>query len=148
MTEGDPVEGVVAKITGNKFEIPLEAIETAYRIKYKTKITEYSEAGYTNEAILKENGVKEAESIVTIGKIEQGSILEKRAIEPKKNDTKITWEIDVNQAEEDLKNVVVDDIPVTEGLTIDKSSIKIYKLEKNGSDWVQGEEDITEEFDV
>src|SRR5699024_8447757 len=109
--------------------------DKAYRIKYKTDITEFKRE-FTNNAVLKDNGKDKAKDKYTITGLERGSLIEKDGWINDQNKDQIIWQIDVNKSESSLKNVkVLDEIP--EGLII--NSIKVWELNKAGNDWDYGD---------
>lgn len=139
ITEGEKTETLNPEETDEGFKVEIGETNKAYRVKYRTKIVDYPADGYTNKAILKD-GETEKEAEFKIDKIERGSMIEKSGWADKnKNPEKITWQIDVNKAEQNLKNASIeDDIP--EGLTLKDGTIRVWKLVKNGSEWGYGEE--------
>lgn len=103
-------------------------IKTAYRLVYDTSIdaskidTSKTTFNYSNEASF--NWVKDTATVtVTRGPLIVKNSLLDRAF----NARRISWSISVNQAQYPLTNAKVEDT-VPSGLTIDKSSLKVYKM--------------------
>lgn len=126
------------------FTLNLGEIKEAYRITYRTNITEYGKNGYSNKAILK-NGTSElGTDSKTIPTLIKGSLIEKSGIAKKYdgiNSNKIEWTIDINKAEMNLTNAQVNDPQITAiNQTIKNSTIKVWMLNKSGGTWSKGTE--------
>src|SRR5699024_8692214 len=135
LTEGNKIDNIGITKTGSGFKVDLGETDKAYRIKYKTDITEFKRE-FTNNAVLKDNGKDKAKDKYTITGLERGSLIEKNGWINNQNKDQIIWQVDVNKSESSLKNVTVkDDIPA--GLTVE--SIKVWKLNKLGNNWGYGE---------
>jgi uncharacterized surface anchored protein len=123
------------------FKVDFDGINSAYRIKYRTKIDTFGVV-YSNVASIKDG---EAGSPITVtkglGPYTNTPIIEKKAGEPQ-NDSKgntrtIKWTLDVNKQEKDIGNAILED-QVDSKQSIIENSIKIYKLSKSGSSWTRG----------
>ena len=142
-----------ASITSNAggFTLTLGEIDSAYRIKYRTDIKDYTKTSYTNHAQLWDGATKKGEVKVTLPKFVMSAMLEKKngvaIADTYGNTEKIRWTIDVNKAELDIPNAVIADTPDANE-TIDRSTIKVYQLNKSGSSWNQGTEvtDVIKSF--
>lgn len=130
------IEGVVTS-TGLKVEFG--EIDTAYRIKYTTTINDYSKSPFVNNAVLTDESIKKAETSASVSVV-VGSSIEKsgRADKSGNDSTKITWTIDINKSESKIIGAVVKDVISDPRLTINNNSIKVYYLNKSGSNWTQG----------
>lgn len=109
-----------------KFPINFGDINSAYSIRYTTKITDDSKLSFTNEATIKSNdGPHTVNSTV---EITRGNYIEKKDGRAKNlNATEIDWVINVNESEDTINNAkIIDQLPA--GLTIKSDSIKIYEL--------------------
>ncbi len=130
--------------TATSFSISFGETYRAYRIKYRTDITDYSLDGYNNQVVLKDGDEVKDSAGFTIDKIEVGSLIDKIGV-PNNGGTdsdKITWTIDVNKAQQALSNVVITDSlgsAGSAGLNIDNGSIKVYKLNQSGGNWNRGD---------
>lgn len=146
--DGEIKKEAPSNITANEFPIELGQINSAYRIKYRTNILDYSKAEYKNIAILKDGDIEKDGAEWDIGKLEMGSSIDKKGSANNNgyNSTRIIWTIDINKSELNLKNVSVEDTELSPELTIDKDSIEIYELDKQGNNWIQGR-NATEDFD-
>ncbi len=140
--------------TSDGFEVILGDTNGAYRIKYRTKIVgEYTNDGYTNKAVLSSDNERDKDIEFPIEPIEKQSLIEKDGWEvgavDGKNPTKITWQIDINKAQQNLANVVVQD-NLPQELTLSEVGIEIYELNPSGTDWSQGDKvttiDVAEGF--
>lgn len=136
-TQGSKVSSISPEITADGFKINLGEINSAFRIKYSTKIKDYSKASYTNDAKLYNGETELGNAKSTVNKIVRGSSIEKSGQADKGiNATKVTWTIDINKSETEIKGAKVSD---TLGLFLKPAeNIKIYELNKSGSSWVNG----------
>lgn len=141
LTQGDLKETIISTDPRN-LEVVLGVIDTAYRIKYTTKITDYSKPAYTNKAELYDGSEKKADSTVTVDKVEQGAAISKKSITPDKNAKLIKWEIDVNKGQETLQNVIIEDV-LQENLRVKADTIKIFELNMVDGSWIKGDEVIS-----
>jgi len=131
LTEGNKIDNLEITAIDSGFQVNLGKTDKAYRIKYKTNITEFK-SEFTNDAVLKDNGEDKAKDKYTITGLERGSLIEKNGWNSDQNKDQIIWQIDVNKSESNLKNVkVLDEIP--SGLDIEE--IRVWKLRKSGNDW-------------
>lgn len=126
------------------FTLNLGEIKEAYRITYRTNITEYGKKGYTNNAVLKDGTIELGTDSKTILTLTRGSLIEKSGTAIKYdgiNSDKIEWTIDINKAEMNLTNTQVDDPQITAiNQTIKNSTIKVWVLNKSGGTWSKGTE--------
>lgn len=131
-------------ITMNDFTLGLGEIKEAYRITYRTNITEYGRPGYTNHAIIK-NGTKElGNDSEVISSLTRGALIEKSGVPiyyDGTNSKRIQWTININKAEMNLSNVLIEDTPIS-NQTLDNSTIKVWELNKYGGTWHRGS-DVT-----
>lgn len=128
------------------FKVTLGKIDSAYRIKYKTKIIDYDKAPYTNKAELFDGATSILTAESTVNKVEKESIIEKSGVPDTTEGldaTKVTWTIDINKIESAIKNAEVKDV-LGSNLKAAKN-IKIYKLEKGSTSWTLGA-DLTADF--
>ena len=123
------------------FQIDLDGINSAYRIKYRTKIDTYG-VKYTNEASVKDG---DAGTPITVSK-ELGPYIKASALEKKSgvpqndangNTRTIKWTLDVNKLETDIGDAIIED-QLDSNQSMIESSVKIYRLIKSGSNWIQG----------
>ena len=127
------------------FPVELGQINSAYRLKYKTKIVSYG-VEYVNNATLYDGEEVKDTSVVKIDRITRGSYVEKTGqANASTNATKIKWTIDINKAQDSLSNVTLSD-NLPDGLTIDSKGIKVYELNPSGSNWIQGTEVMKEQI--
>ncbi|WP_411167570.1 collagen binding domain-containing protein [Clostridium sp. MB05] len=111
--------------TKNGFKLNLGSINSAYRISYSTKIIDRSKTLFSNKANF--NG-EESTGKVTINK---GSDLSKKGEADKTfNSSKIKWTIDINKSMSNINEAIVEDT-MQAGLSLDKSSVNVYKLTLN-----------------
>lgn len=150
-TLGSKVEGITPEITTNPdgftiITITLGEIDSAYRIKYTTKITDYSKPSYINAAELFNAAESLGTASSTVNKIVKGSSIEKSGKADTKDAvdaTRITWTIDINKSESAIKNAKVTDVL---GPKLEQAeNITIVELVKSGSNWSIGA-DKTEYF--
>ncbi len=145
------VTAAVKSVTGTSinatgFQLSLGKIQDAYRITYRTNITEYGKGAYVNHAVLKDGSAPLGNASKDVGNLTMGSLVEKRGAADKGaiDSNKVTWEIDVNKAEDTLENVVVAESGLDPNLAIINSTIQVRELIKNSSgNWVLGD-NITE----
>ncbi len=146
---GEDVTASVIAATGSAiavsdFSLSLGEIKEAYRITYRTGITEYGKLGYTNHAVLKNGAVVEGTASKTIPSLTRGSLIEKSGNAVKYdgiNSNKIEWVIDINKAEMKLTNAWLDDPQATAtNQTVDCSTIRVWELNKVGGTWSRGSE--------
>ncbi|MGI6155742.1 MAG: collagen binding domain-containing protein, partial [Enterococcus lemanii] len=134
LTLGDKVTPNVIE-TSTGFKVELGKTDKAYRITYKTNITEFKET-YQNDAVLKDNDELIKQDLATVDGLSQGSLIEKEGWVRQENKNQIYWRLYVNKAESNLKDVrILDEIPA--GLNVE--SIKAWKLVKSGNNWNYGE---------
>lgn len=149
ITEGDEIETLNPEQTDKGFKVGIGKTNKAYRIKYKTKIVDYPAEGYTNEVILKDGNKVKATDKFKIDKITRGSLIEKSgwlngANKDGKNPTGVIWQIDINKAEQNLKNASIgDNIP--NGLTLKDNAMRVWELIKKDNEWKYRKE-ITEDL--
>ena len=127
--------------TVTSFSISFGETYRAYRVKYRTDITDYSLDGYKNQVVLKDGKDDKKSADFTIDKIKVGSLIEKKgeANNDGLNSEKITWTIDVNKAQQTLSNVVITDSLGSSDLSIDNGSIKVYELnQSDDGNWNRG----------
>lgn len=138
-------------ITTTDFTLDIGEIREAYRISYRTNITEYGKSGYTNNAVLKNGATVLGTDSKTIPSLTRGSLLEKSGNAVKydgTNSKKIEWTIDINKAEMKLTNAQLDDPQATAtNQTIKNSTIKVWELNKIGGTWSKGS-DVTNSIKV
>lgn len=129
-----------------EFPVALGKIDSAYLIEYQTNITDNTKESYKNAATLKDREELKDTAYFEVDKLEFGSLIEKtgEAENNGENSTNITWTIDVNKAQLDLKDVSVEDVilekPEGVELAADVDTIKVYKLSSVGGVWEQGSE--------
>ena len=138
--------GYTLEATDTSFKIKLGETSKAYRVEYTTTVEEYL-SSYDNTAILKDGDDQKGEGKFNVNTITVGSSIEKSGTLTDSN-TKVEWKIDVNQGELKLNNVVVEDTVISDELSIDYNTIKIYKLNYIGNKWVQDSTDVKNEFTV
>jgi uncharacterized surface anchored protein len=133
--------------TVTSFSISFGETYRAYRVKYRTDITDYSLDGYNNKVVLRDGEEDKDSADFTIDKIEVGSLMEKNGVANNNglNSDKITWTIDVNKAQQALSDVVITDSLGSAGLNIDNGSIKVYELNQSGGNWTIGN-DVTDDY--
>ena len=122
-----------------EFPIELGEIDSAYRIKLKTKIKDYESYyknnEFTNTAEFEFDGQKETASDTV--NVERSPLLTKDGTETTDYDkTKITWTIKVNPAKQSMQGVIVKDT-LPSGVALKEGSIKITK----------GGQDVTNQFE-
>ena len=140
ITEGSKIETLNPVETDKGFKVEIGETNKAYRIKYNTKIVDYPADGYNNKTILKDGETVKDDAEFKIDKITRGSLIEKSGWADKDiNPEKITWQIDVNKAEQNLTNVSIED-SIPAGLSLKDSTMRVWKLVKDGSGWRYGEE--------
>ncbi|ABX41929.1 SpaA isopeptide-forming pilin-related protein [Lachnoclostridium phytofermentans] len=131
-------------ISPTEFTLSLGEISEAYRITYRTNITEYGKKGYTNKAELKNGTIALGTDSKKIPSLIRGSLIEKSGVAIKYDGTNskiIEWTIDINKAEMNLTNVQLDDPQITAiNQTIKNSTIKVWMLNKSGGTWSKGTE--------
>ena len=142
----------------NEFPIELGEIDSAYRIKLKTKIEDYESYyknnEFTNTAEFEFDGQKETGSDTV--KVERSPLLTKDGKETTDYDeTKITWTIKVNSSKQAMQGVIVKDT-LPSGVALKEGSIKItkggqdvtnqFKPEKNESGFEINFGDISDEY--
>ncbi len=146
LTLGNRIENINTDVSENGFELGLGKTNSAYRIKYVTRIEDYSKIPFRNEATILDGQEKIDSANFTIDNIEKGNLIEKEGKANKNiNSDKITWTIDVNKSELELENVIIEDLLEDNRLTIDNNSIRIYELNNAENQWKQGI-DATDEF--
>ncbi|WMM24473.1 SpaA isopeptide-forming pilin-related protein [Tissierella sp. MB52-C2] len=107
------------------FPIKLGDIDSAYRIKYTTKITDPGETSFKNEASLNGGTPIEKEVTTEIGQLIENKIgTRDRYLNAKT----IDWSFDINTREANIVNAVVTD-ELVPGLRLVPGTIKIYKLD-------------------
>ena len=133
--------------TVTSFSISFGETYRAYRVKYRTDITDYSLDGYNNKVVLRDGEEDKDSADFTIDKIEVGSLMEKNGVANNNglNSDKITWTIDVNKAQQALSDVVITDSLGSADLNIDNGSIKVYELNQSGGNWTIGN-DVTDDY--
>ncbi|MEG2893717.1 MAG: collagen binding domain-containing protein, partial [Clostridium sp.] len=105
------------------FSVNLGSISSAYRIVYNTNITDKSKSSYDNLATFQG---EDAKAQVNIGR---GKLIKKNGIPNISYDSKyIDWLIDINTTESEIPSAVVSD-EIGKGLSLDNTSIKVYKTE-------------------
>lgn len=118
-------EAYKVNVVSDGFNVELGNINNAYRIVYNTDIIDNTKTIFDNKAKF-QGGESEAKVTVTMG-----NTIEKKGIVDKPfNGKKITWTIDVNKSLSDVKGAIVKD-SIEAGLSLDKSSMKVYKLTLN-----------------
>lgn len=129
--------GINTEIESADIEVEFQSMESykGYRIKYTTRIEDYNETSFSNEAHLVYNSndiTKDITAVATISNIVRSDFIEKsgNALD---ND-KIQWSIDINKPGGFLTNAIVED-NLPNGLTLESDSIEIYDLTKNGNNW-------------
>lgn len=131
-------------ITASDFTLGIGETREAYRISYRTNITEYGKSGYTNNASLKNGTIVLDTALKTIPSLTRGSLIEKSGNAVKYdgiNSEIIEWTIDINKAEMKLLNAQLDDPQATAiNQTINYKSIKVWELNKVGGTWSRGSE--------
>lgn len=122
----------------NSFEVDFGHLKNkAYRVEYTTDVID-SKTEYTNTATLNAKNLEEKEANFTVDELEVGQTVDKFVDNKELHDaTEITWYIDVNKSELDLKNAILTDL-IPEGLTVD--SYIIHELNKDGNNFVLGDE--------
>src|SRR5699024_6649058 len=90
LTEGNKIDNIGITKTGSGFKVDLGETDKAYRIKYKTDITEFKRE-FTNNAVLKDNGKDKAKDKYTITGLERGSLIEKNGWINNQNKDQIIW---------------------------------------------------------
>ena len=125
----------------NGFSLNMGRNNKAYRINYRTLITDTSLLEYKNTAELLDEGDVKNSSDAIVNIISKGSYIEKTGTaNDDRNATAITWTIDVNKAQDTLKNVTVKDV-LPNGLSVSgETGIKLYALNRDNNDWIVGEE--------
>ncbi|NLA70200.1 MAG: hypothetical protein GX852_04055, partial [Clostridiales bacterium] len=133
--------------TVTSFSISFGETYRAYRVKYRTDITDYSLDGYNNKVVLRDGEEDKDSADFTIDKIEVGSLMEKNGVANNNglNSDKITWSIDVNKAQQTLRNVVITDSLGSADLSIIPKSIRVYELNQSGGNWNRGD-DVTTNY--
>ncbi|PRR79050.1 Collagen binding domain protein [Clostridium liquoris] len=122
--EGETVskDAYKVNVVSDGFKVELGNINNAYRIVYNTDIADNTKTIFDNKAKF-QGGESEAKVTVTKGK----TIEKKGTVDKSFNGKKITWTIDINKSLSDVKGAIVKD-SIEAGLSLDKSSIKVYKL--------------------
>ncbi|NBI07324.1 SpaA isopeptide-forming pilin-related protein [Senegalia massiliensis] len=113
--------------SATKFPIDFGDINSAYSIRYTTKITDNSKLSFTNEATINSNDGPHTDNATV--EITRGNYIEKKdGIANKDLDaTEINWVINVNESEDTINNAkIIDQLP--DGLTVQEGTIKIYEL--------------------
>ena len=137
-TLGDKVD-ITPEITGDGFKVTLGGIKNAYRIKYSTKILDYSKSTFTNDAKLFNGDNELGDAKSTVDKVKQGSSIEKGGSPDKHtNPTKVSWIIDVNKSESEITNAKVSD-ELGQYLK-PASNIRIFELKESGGSWNWGDD--------
>src|SRR5699024_7111582 len=106
LTEGNKIDNLGITETDSGFKVDLGETDKAYRIKYKTDISEFK-SDFTNDAVLKDNGEEKDKDDYTITGLERGSLIEKNGWINPENKDQIIWHIDVNKSESSLKHVQI-----------------------------------------
>lgn len=133
--EVTPDKYTVTDIDGG-FKVELGNINNAYRIVYNTNIIDNTKDIFGNVANF-HGGSSEAKVTITRGKnIEKNGRPDKTF-----NTSKITWTIDVNKSSSQVKGATVED-KLEGGLSLDKSSMKVYKLTLGDDGNVTGKEEV------
>lgn len=109
----------------------------ACRIEYKTKITDYTKAEYKNTAELYDGEDNLGDASKIIDKFTRSALIEKSGSVAGENATKATWTINVNKAEAVISGAAIQD-EISDNQTILNNTIKVYRLAKNGANWMQG----------
>lgn len=102
-----------------------------YQIEYKTNIEDIFKKEFTNTATLS-YGETQIDAVSTVNKLERSSPIEKSG--QALNNDKIKWTIDINKNSLALTDMVLED-SLPAGLSLDASSLQVYKLQKSGSNW-------------
>ncbi|MEF9953381.1 MAG: collagen binding domain-containing protein, partial [Clostridium sp.] len=118
--------------TSNGFKINLGDIDGAYRVVYSTNISDQTKAQYSNTAAFQ--GKSETSTV----SVKRGDDIDKTGqINKPFNGDEIDWSIKVNKSLKSVSNATIkDNIP--EGLKLEKSSIKVYKLTIGSNGQVTG----------
>ncbi|WP_010278241.1 collagen binding domain-containing protein, partial [Paenibacillus senegalensis] len=101
VNQGDLVDESEYTVTNDPFSIDFGSISEAYRVVFKTEITDGDSTTYRNKAVLKNGSSEpmEAEASVTTSR---GAPLAKESTEYDSQTQTITWEIRFNYNEKDI----------------------------------------------
>lgn len=135
--EGEPVpkDKYDVNVAADVLKVELGNIDSAYRIVYNTGITDNTKTIFDNKAKF-QGGESEAKVTITRGKT-----IEKKGAAKPFNGKIITWTIDVNKSLSNVNNAIVKD-SIEAGLSLDESSIKVYKLTLDDNGNVSGKSQV------
>ncbi|MBB4823279.1 putative surface anchored protein [Sporosarcina luteola] len=122
------------------FSIDLGTITSAYRLIYKTRITDSDQTKFVNTAVLTGQGIPDSEATATVT-FKRGTPLEKNFVDYDPSTQTITWEIKYNYNEKRIPQaeaVLEDVFNKTQQLVEESLKVEKMAIDEEGQDSVDG----------
>lgn len=145
VSEGEAFSGSTSNKTADGFELDFGDIDSAYRVKYTTKVTNISDQTYKNEATVSGTDYPDMTKSTSVS-VKFSKPLEKKSLAYDSATQTITWAIQYNYNEQniDKENAWIEDTFDTTNQVLVNESFEVYKMTIDDNGKVARGEKVTD----